>query len=91
MAAEIKVNYAEVESGISKIKSSLHNMPAEAGPSIAGNVLDSVDRLNLLNLKLEQVLASYQNLLNQNLDTTSRSVAFMQDSDQRVARGIQTK
>lgn len=91
MAIEIKVNYAEVESEISNIQSVLQNMPSEAGPVIAGNILDSVDRLNLINSKLEQVLASYYNLLNQNLDTTIRSVTFMQESDNRVARGIQSK
>ena len=91
MAIEIKVNYAEVESEISNIQSVLQNMPSEAGPVIAGNILDSVDRLNLINSKLEQVLASYYNLLNQNLDTTIRSVTFMQESDNRVARSIQSK
>ena len=54
-----------------------------------GNTLDVVTKFNELSLKLDQLLVKYQTLSTENIQTTSASIDFMQESDQKISAAMQ--
>ena len=51
-------------------------------------MLDVVTKLNELSLQLEQVLTSYQAVLQNNIQTTENSVQYLKEQDQRISTTI---
>ncbi|MFC0237248.1 YwqI/YxiC family protein [Fictibacillus phosphorivorans] len=80
---EIRIKYSDVEESLSKIQSAVQsfrpNIPTSTGE---GNVLDLIDKLNSLNLILQQTLMTYQQLIIKNLEGTQKSVKMMQETDE---------
>ncbi len=85
---EVKVVYADVEEQLDTIENATTSLNPTAEPSIEGNTLDVVTKLNELALELERILTNYQTVLLNNIDTTRNSVQYMREQDQRISTTI---
>ena len=90
MSTELKIIYADVESATGDMTSAATSLKPTAEPPITGNTLDVVTKLTELSVKLETVLTTYQTVLQANIATTTKSVQFMRESDDKVASGMQS-
>lgn len=88
MAEEIKMVYADVENQLEQMTAANEAMNPTKESPIEGNVLDVVDKLNELSVNLETLLIKYQQLLGENILTTTSSVEFMQETDETISSGI---
>lgn len=89
MSTEVKIVYADVENQIGEMTSAVDSLNPKAEPPITGNTLDVVTKFNELSIKLDQLLVKYQTLSNQNIQTTSASIDFMEESDQKISAAMQ--
>ncbi len=89
MTTEVKIVYADVESKISDMSNATTLLNPKAEPPITGNTLDVVTKLTELSTKLETLLTSYQTVLLANSVTTTNSMKFMSESDEKVASVMQ--
>ncbi|MBO0589179.1 YwqI/YxiC family protein [Sporosarcina sp. E16_8] len=85
MSTEVKIIYADVESKIGDMTNATTLLGPKAEPPITGNTLDVVTKLTELSTKLDTLLTSYQKVLLANSVTTTNSVQFMRESDEKVA------
>lgn len=88
MSNEVKVVYADVEEQLGVMENAASTMKPTAEPPIEGNTLDVVTKLNELSLQLEQILTSYQAVLQNNIQTTENSVQYLKEQDQRISTTI---
>lgn len=88
MLSEVKVVYADVEEQLGVMENANASLNPPAEPAIQGNTLDVVTKLNELALELEQVLTSYQLVLQNNIETTKKSVQYMREQDRRISTNI---
>ncbi|WP_301107138.1 YwqI/YxiC family protein [Sporosarcina sp.] len=88
MSTEMKIVYADVENQLSEMQGAIEALDPKAAPPITGNALDVVTKLTELSTQLESLLASYQKLLINNIQTTEKSVQFIRESDEKVAAGV---
>lgn len=88
MSNEVKVVYADVEEQLGVMENAASTLKPKAEPPIEGNMLDVVTKLNELSLQLEQVLTSYQAVLQNNIQTTENSVQYLKEQDQRISTTI---
>ncbi|MFJ8234986.1 YwqI/YxiC family protein [Ureibacillus sp. NPDC094379] len=88
MSNEVKVVYADVEESLSVMENATSSLKPTAEPAIEGNTLDVVTKLNELAQELEQILTSYQAVLQSNIQTTRNSVHYMREQDQRISTNI---
>ncbi|KXH78557.1 YwqI/YxiC family protein [Sporosarcina sp. HYO08] len=88
MSTEIKVIYADVESQLGEMKSAVEALNPKAELPITGNVLDVVTKLTTLSTQLETLLTKYQEVVQQNIQTTENSVQFLRESDEEIGSGI---
>lgn len=88
MSNEVKVVYADVEEQLGLMENANASLNPAAEPTIEGNTLDVVTKLNELALELEQVLTSYQLVLQNNIETTKKSVQYLREQDQRISTNI---
>lgn len=88
MAEEIKIVYADVENQLEQMTAANEAMNPTKEAAIEGNVLDVVDKLNELSVNLETLLIKYQQLLGENILTTTSSVEFMKETDETISSGI---
>ncbi len=89
MSTEVKIVYADVESTIGDMTNAATVLNSKAEPPITGNTLDVVTKLTELSAKLETLLTRYQTVLLANSVTTTNSVKFMSESDEKVASVMQ--
>jgi hypothetical protein len=89
MSTEVKIVYADVENQIGEMTSAVDMLNPKAEPPIPGNTLDVVTKFNELSIKLDQLLVKYQTLSTQNIQTTSASIDFMEESDQKISAAMQ--
>ncbi|MBN8204137.1 MULTISPECIES: YwqI/YxiC family protein [Bacillaceae] len=91
MDTEIKLRISEIEQALSKLQASANGLQPFL-PSTIGenNVLDFINKLNVLNRQLQQVTETYKSVLLQNEETTRQSVQFLDESDRLLSRGIQS-
>ncbi|NYF23596.1 YwqI/YxiC family protein [Sporosarcina sp. JAI121] len=89
MTTEVKIVYADVESKTSDMTNATTALNSKAEPPITGNTLDVVTKLTELSTKLETLLTRYQTVLQANIATTTNSVQFMRESDDKVASAMQ--
>ena len=88
MSNEVKVVYADVEEQLGVMESAASTLKPSAEPPIEGNTLEVVTKLNELSLQLEQILTSYQAVLQNNIQTTENSVQYLKEQDQRISTTI---
>lgn len=88
MSNEVKVVYADVEEQMGVMENAASTLKPTAEPPIEGNTLDVVTKLNELSLQLEQILTSYQAVLQNNIQTTENSVQYLKEQDQRISTTI---
>ncbi|MFS0875603.1 YwqI/YxiC family protein [Solibacillus isronensis] len=88
MSNEVKVVYADVEEQLGVMESAASTLKPAAEPPIEGNTLEVVTKLNELSLQLEQILTSYQAVLQNNIQTTETSVQYLKEQDQRISTTI---
>ena len=88
MSNEVKVVYADVEEQLGVMENAAPTLKPKAEPPIEGNMLDVVTKLNELSLQLEQVLTSYQAVLQNNIQTTENSVQYLKEQDRRISTTI---
>lgn len=88
MSNEVKVVYADVEEQMGVMENAASTLKPTAEPPIEGNTLDVVTKLNELSLQLEQILTSYQVVLQNNIQTTENSVQYLKEQDQRISTTI---
>lgn len=88
MSTEVKVVYADVEEQLGVMENAASTLKPKAESPIEGNMLDVVTKLNELSLQLEQVLTSYQAVLQNNIQTTENSVQYLKEQDQRISTTI---
>lgn len=88
MSNEVKVVYADVEEQLGVMENAASTLKPTAEPPIEGNTLDVVTKLNELSLQLEQILTSYQAVLQNNIQTTENSVQYLKEQDQRISTTI---
>jgi len=86
---EVKIVYADVKNQLGEMTSAVDQLNPKAEPPIMGNTLDVVTGYNELSVKLEQLLVKYQTLSTKNIQTTSASVDFMEESDQKISAAMQ--
>lgn len=89
MSTEVKIIYADVESATGEMTLAATSLKPTAEPPITGNILDVVTKLTELSINLETILTNYQRVLQANIATTTSSVQFMSESDEKVASGMQ--
>ncbi|KQL36831.1 YwqI/YxiC family protein [Psychrobacillus sp. FJAT-21963] len=89
MSTEVKIVYAEVEAQLSEMTNAKDSLVPTAEPPITGNTLDVVTKLTELSTKLEQLLTKYQTVLTTNIQTTTSSVEFMNETDQNISTAMQ--
>lgn len=85
MSTEVKIVYADVEMQLGEMTNTNESLNPKAEPPITGNTMDVVTKLTELSTKLEQLLTKYQTVLNTNIQTTTSSVEFMKESDEKIA------
>ncbi len=90
MSTEVKIVYADVESKVGDMTNAATVLNPKAEPPITGNTLDVVTKLTELSAKLETLLTRYQTVLLANSATTTNSVQFMSESDEKVASVMQS-
>ena len=88
MSNEVKIVYADVEEQLAVIENATSSLKPTAELPIEGNTLDVVTKLNELSIQLEQILTSYQMVLQNNIQTTRNSVQYMKEQDQRISTNI---
>ena len=88
MSNEVKIVYADVEEQLAVIENAASSLKPTAELPIEGNTLDVVTKLNELSIQLEQILTSYQAVLQNNIQTTRNSVQYMKEQDQRISTNI---
>lgn len=89
MSTEVKIVYADVENQLGEMTSAVDLLNPKAEPPITGNILDVVTKFNELSVKLDQLLVKYQTLSSKNIQTTSASIDFMEESDQKISAAMQ--
>lgn len=89
MSTEVKIVYADVENQLGEMTGAVDLLNPKAEPPITGNTLDVVIKFNELSVKLDQLLVKYQTLSTKNIQTTSTSVDFMKESDQKISAAMQ--
>ncbi|WP_144509668.1 YwqI/YxiC family protein [Bacillus sp. FJAT-22090] len=89
MSTEVKIVYADVETQLGEMTNATEMLNPKAEPPITGNTLDVVTKLTELSTKLEQLLTKYQTVLNTNIQTTTSSVEFMKESDEKISSAMQ--
>ena len=86
MSTEIKMIKGDVDAALSKLQSSTSALQASLPSSIGGNnVLDTVNKLNEINQAFVQVAEAYKALLQQNQESTKKSVEFMAEADKQLS------
>ena len=88
MSTEVKIVYADVEMQLGEMTSATESLNPKAEPPITGNTMDVVTKLTELSTKLEQLLTKYQSVLNTNIMTTTSSVEFMNETDQKISTAM---
>ncbi|MGB3101554.1 MAG: YwqI/YxiC family protein [Psychrobacillus psychrotolerans] len=89
MSTEVKIVYADVENQLGEMTGAVNLLNPKAELPISGNTLDVVTKFNELSLKLDQLLVKYQTLSTGNIQTTSASIDFMEESDQKISAAMQ--
>jgi len=89
MSTEVKIVYADVEMQLGEMTNANESLNPKAEPPITGNTMDVVTKLTDLSTKLEQLLTKYQSVLNTNIMTTTSSVEFMNETDQKISTAMQ--
>ncbi|KZE38548.1 hypothetical protein AV656_06475 [Bhargavaea cecembensis] len=85
---EIKMVYEEIHPVIDELSGKANALEPSAPEPISGNTLDVADKLNDLMTHLEQMLVKYRTVLQTNIETTKKSVEFMEETDNQVATAI---
>jgi hypothetical protein len=85
MSTEVKIDYGEVENQLREMNSKTESLIPRAEPPITGNTMDVVTKQTKLSIQLEQLLMNYQTVLMENSKTTTSSVEFMRESDEKIA------
>ncbi|RKQ34722.1 YwqI/YxiC family protein [Oceanobacillus halophilus] len=87
--SEIKVVQSAVEKALSELRASTTALETSFAKEIQGqNQLDMVDKLNEIRQNYETILATYQALLLQNIESTSKSVETLKQTDERITSSI---
>lgn len=89
MSVEVKIVYADVESQLTEVTNAKESLNPKSEPAITGNTLDVVTRLATLSTQLEQLLSKFQTVLSSNVQTTTNSVSFMKESDEKISSAMQ--
>lgn len=89
MSVEVKIVYADVESQLTEVTNARESLNPKSEPPITGNTLDVVSRLTTLSTQLEQLLSKFQTVLSTNVQTTTNSVSFMKESDEKISSAMQ--
>lgn len=89
MSTEVKIVYADVETQLAEMTNAAESLNPTAEPPITGNTMDVVTKLTELSTKLEQLLTKYQTVINTNIMTTSSSVEFMKETDEKISATMQ--
>ncbi|GAA0423487.1 MAG: YwqI/YxiC family protein [Bacillota bacterium] len=90
MSEEIKLNYAPIEKALANLRTNIQSLenriPSDAQSDIS---LDMVNKVNEINLLLEDVLSSYQALLLTHEQETLEAVNQLLETEERIASNIQ--
>ncbi|WP_085991577.1 YwqI/YxiC family protein [Oceanobacillus senegalensis] len=86
---EIKLEQSSVEKALTDLKQAIQSLDPSFHKEFKGNnVLDMMDKLNEINLLLEEFLIQYQELLNQNQEGTKQSIETLKQTDQELGTNI---
>lgn len=88
---EIQIRYSEVEERLADLRSSIQALETSFPIAIGGqNQLEVVDSLNELNLKLQEAMILYKDLLTKNEQATGKSISTMNETDQQLSAFMKT-
>ena len=86
---EMKLVYKDIDQTLNQVLTAAQTLDPNISKHIYGaNNLEVTDQLDRLNHSLQQLLHSYQSLLTENTMSTRKSVVFMNESDQQIAKDL---
>lgn len=89
MSGEIKVTREPVDAGITQLRSSIQALETTFAEIIEGdNKLTMVESFNEIKQHYDKLLAQYETLFINNVQSTDDSVAEFQETERRVAGDI---
>ena len=87
---EMKLAYKDIDQSLNEVLVAAKKLDPNLLKNVYGvNNLEVTDQLDRLNHSLQQLLHSYQSLLIENEMSTRKSVQFMNESDNQIARDMQ--
>ncbi|MGG3805948.1 DUF5344 family protein [Metabacillus fastidiosus] len=88
MSTTIKIEYAEVEASLTKLKSSTNLLNAPLNEIEGGKNLETLKKLQELNEELQKLSTSYKTLLIANIGSTQKSISSLKEADETLASSI---
>lgn len=87
---EMKLVYKDIEQSLDDILAAAKLLDPNLSKNVYGaNNLEVTEQLDQLNHSLQQLLHFYQSLLIENEMSTRKSVQFMNESDNQIARDME--
>ncbi|WP_405096954.1 YwqI/YxiC family protein [Oceanobacillus sp. FSL H7-0719] len=89
MSTEIKLDYAEVKSALSELKSVAAQFESSLASMKDGeNKLDMVNELNEVKQYFDELVSSYQQLLLKSTEVTLQTIETMKETDKAIASSM---
>ncbi|WP_078579215.1 DUF5344 family protein [Salipaludibacillus agaradhaerens] len=89
MGKEIKIVYEEVQQSLDTFQETSQSISTTTLDKVGvDNLLDSVDKLNNVNLQVNQLVQSYQNLLIINASGSKELIQSMKNVDKKLSNSI---
>ena len=86
----MKLVYKDINQSLNEISAAAKTLDPNLSKNVFGvNSLEVTEQLDRLNHSLQQLLHSYQSLLIENEMLTRKSVQFMNESDNQIAKDMQ--
>lgn len=82
----MKVVYKDIEQTLDQLSLSTKSLDTIIKQGVFGaNSLETTEKMEQLNLSIQEMLQSYKNVLFMNERSTRQSVEFLEDSDSKLA------
>lgn len=86
----MKLVYKDIDQSLNEVLAAAKTLDPNLSKKVYGaNNLEVTEQLDRLNHSLQQLLHSYQSLLIENEMSTRKSVQFMNESDNQIAKDMQ--
>lgn len=89
MSSEIKVAADPIKSALSNLRSSINALETTFSEEFEeGNELETVDQCNEIKTYYDELFASYESLLINNIESTDDAVATLQETERMIGNDI---